>query len=41
MGAIVDRVLSEGFEISAMKIFDVPKNILEEFLDVYKGILPE
>merc|ERR1711971_535728 len=33
MGQIVDRILSEGFEISAMKIWNLPKNLAEEFLE--------
>jgi len=41
MGEIVDRILGEGFEISAMKLWNLPKNMVEEFLEVYRGILPE
>lgn len=41
MGGIVDTILAEGFEISAMKLWNLPKNIVEEFLEVYRGILPE
>eukprot|EP00391_Amoebophrya_sp_Ameob2_P009693 CAMPEP_0178985412 /NCGR_PEP_ID=MMETSP0795-20121207/2138_1 /TAXON_ID=88552 /ORGANISM="Amoebophrya sp., Strain Ameob2" /LENGTH=372 /DNA_ID=CAMNT_0020676367 /DNA_START=136 /DNA_END=1254 /DNA_ORIENTATION=- len=41
MGPIVDRILEEGFEISAMKTWTLEKNLAEEFLEVYRGILPE
>merc|ERR1712194_537671 len=41
MGDIVDRILERGFEISAMKMFSLQKNMVEEFCEVYKGILPE
>merc|ERR1712061_272079 len=40
-GEILDRILSEGYEISALKTFSLQKNIVEEFLEVYRGILPE
>lgn len=40
-GQIIDIVLSEGFEISAMEQFHLNYSILEEFYDVYKGVLPE
>lgn len=41
MGEIVDRILAEGFEISAMKMWSLSKNVVEEFMEVYRGILPE
>jgi len=40
-GEIVNRILSEGFEISAMRLWYMDKATAEEFLDVYKGVLPE
>ncbi|CAD7941764.1 unnamed protein product [Amoebophrya sp. A120] len=40
-GPIVDRILEEGFEISAMKLWTLEKNLAEEFMEVYRGILPE
>jgi nucleoside-diphosphate kinase len=40
-GAVIDNILSEGFEISAMEMFHLDKPTLEEFFDVYKGVLPE
>lgn len=41
LGEIVDGVLTEGFEISAMQLFNLDKPTVEEFLEVYKGVLPE
>ena len=40
-GAIIDRILEEGFEISAMEMFYLDKPTAEEFFEVYKGVLPE
>lgn len=40
-GQIIDMILSEGFEISAMEMFYLNRPTAEEFYDVYKGILPE
>lgn len=40
-GKIIDQILNEGFEISAMQMFFLDKATSEEFLDVYKGVLPE
>lgn len=40
-GAIVGRILEEGFEISAMRLWHMDTVTVEEFLDVYKGVLPE
>ena len=34
-------ILVNGFEISALELFMLDKPIAEEFLDVYKGVLPE
>lgn len=34
-------ILSEGFEISAMEMFYLRNDTVEEFYDVYKGVLPE
>ena len=38
---IIDMILSEGFEISAMEMFYLNRPAIEEFYDVYKGVLPE
>lgn len=40
-GEIVSRILSEGFEISAMKVWFMDRATAEEFLEVYKGVMPE
>jgi len=40
-GAIVSQILQEGIEISAMNLFYLDKADAEEFLEVYKGVLPE
>ena len=40
-GKIIDRVLTEGFEISCMQMFTVDKIQAEEFFEVYKGVMPE
>lgn len=40
-GKIIDMVLQEGFEISCMEMFYLDKTQAEEFLEVYKGVLPE
>jgi nucleoside-diphosphate kinase len=41
LGDVLHRILSEGFEISAMKMWHMDKVTVEEFLDVYRGVLPE
>jgi len=40
-GAIVSQILGDGFEISAMNLNYLDKADAEEFLEVYKGVLPE
>ncbi len=40
-GKIIDRVLEEGFEISAMQTFFLDRATAEEFFELYKGVLPE
>jgi nucleoside-diphosphate kinase len=40
-GEIIGRILAEGFEISAMRLWHMDKVTAEEFLDVYKEVLPE
>jgi nucleoside-diphosphate kinase len=40
-GQIIDRILDEGFEISALQNFHLDKPTAEEFFEVYKGVLPE
>ena len=41
LGRIVDQILEEGFEVSAMQMFNLDKPTAQEFLEVYKGVLPE
>jgi nucleoside-diphosphate kinase len=40
-GQIIDMILEEGFEISAMQLFNLDKPTAEEFFEIYKGVLPE
>lgn len=40
-GSIVSRILGEGFEISAMQLWHLDKAAAEEFVEIYKGVLPE
>jgi len=34
-------ILQAGFEISAAELFNLSRPMIEEFYDVYKGVLPE
>jgi nucleoside-diphosphate kinase len=40
-GKIIDAILQEGFEISALEMFTIDKPTAEEFFEVYKGVVPE
>jgi nucleoside-diphosphate kinase len=40
-GQVIDWILQKGFEISAMEMFTLNRPQIEEFYDVYKGVLPE
>jgi len=40
-GKIIDMILQAGFEISAMELFNLTRPVIEEFYDVYKGVIPE
>jgi len=40
-GRVIDMILEEGFEISAMEIFNLDLPTAEEYFEVYKGVLPE
>jgi nucleoside-diphosphate kinase len=40
-GPIIDQILAEGFEISAIEMFYLDKPTCEEFFEVYRGVLPE
>ena len=41
VGGIIQLILDEGFEISAMQNFSLDTPTAEEFLEIYKGVLPE
>jgi nucleoside-diphosphate kinase len=41
LGHVIDLILSAGFEISALELFNLTRPVVEEFYDVYKGVLPE
>ena len=40
-GKIIDKVLEEGFEVSALELFKINRPTAEEFFEVYKGVVPE
>ena len=40
-GQVIDEIIAAGFEISAMELFNLTRAVIEEFYDVYKGVLPE
>jgi nucleoside-diphosphate kinase len=40
-GAIIDKIISQGYEISAVQTLHFSKIQAEEFLEVYKGVVPE
>jgi len=40
-GKIISAVLDEGFEISAMQLFTLDREAAQEFLEVYKTVVPE
>lgn len=40
-GQAIDTILEEGFEISAMQMFNLDKPTACEFFEIYKGVLPE
>lgn len=40
-GEVIDMILQAGFELSAAEIFYLSRPVIEEFYDVYKGVLPE
>jgi nucleoside-diphosphate kinase len=41
LGQAIDSIHSNGFEISAAHLFNLSRPQIEEFYDVYKGVLPE
>jgi len=40
VGKIIDKILEDGFEISAMQTFFLERNEAEEFFELYKGVHP-
>ena len=40
-GQVIDAILEAGFEISAIDLFTLSRQVIEEFYDVYKSVLPE
>lgn len=40
-GDVINNILEEGFEISAMQMFNLDKPTAQEFLEIYRGVLPE
>lgn len=41
VGPSIDAILQNGFEISAAQLFNLSRPQVEEFYEVYKGVLPE
>ncbi|EGR31510.1 nucleoside diphosphate kinase 7, putative [Ichthyophthirius multifiliis] len=41
VGQIIDYILREGYEISALQTFTLDLPSAEEFYDVYRGVVPE
>jgi len=40
-GVIIDRIIDEGFEISALEMFNLDRAMCDEFFGLYKGLVPE
>ncbi|KAJ3247298.1 Nucleoside diphosphate kinase 7, partial [Borealophlyctis nickersoniae] len=40
-GKIIDAIIKEGYHISDMELVHLDKANAEEFLEVYKGVVPE
>jgi nucleoside-diphosphate kinase len=40
-GKVIDAILEEGFEISAMQLFNLDTPTAQEFFEIYRGVLPE
>ena len=40
-GEVLEMILQAGFEISGMELFMMNRAVVEEFMAVYKGVLPE
>lgn len=40
-GVIVQHILDEGFEVSAMEMFNLDQQDAADFFEIYKGVVPE
>ncbi|CAM9269416.1 unnamed protein product [Ectocarpus sp. 6 AP-2014] len=40
-GKIIDKILNQGFEISAMESFRLTRTQAQEFFEVYQGVIPK
>ncbi|CAM9599022.1 unnamed protein product [Chrysoparadoxa australica] len=40
-GRILSQIMEEGYEVSAMEMFHLTRTEAEEFMEVYKGVIPE
>ena len=40
-GQVIDFILGQGFEISAIEMFQLSRAVIEEFYCVYKNVIPE
>ncbi|KAJ7396054.1 Nucleoside diphosphate kinase 7 [Pitangus sulphuratus] len=40
-GKIIKAILKEGFQISALQMFNMERPSAEEFYEIYKGVVPE
>lgn len=38
---MIDFILGQGFEISAIEMFQLSRAVIEEFYCVYKNVIPE
>ncbi|CAM9720227.1 unnamed protein product, partial [Ectocarpus sp. 4 AP-2014] len=40
-GKIIDKILNQGFEISAMESFRLTRTQAQEFFEIYQGVIPK
>lgn len=40
-GDIISRIIKAGFNVSAMEMYNMDKTAASEFMEVYKGVVPE
>jgi nucleoside-diphosphate kinase len=41
VGQVIDKILEEGFEISALQSYFLNRSQAEEFLELYRGVIPD